>query len=155
MTYEILIKDLPAQPALVIRRAVSMDSQPVGAAFAEIFPRIASYLERIGAVPGGAPFARFDGAGAGSFDIAGGIPVAEAIPGDGEIVATELPAGAAAVTWHIGPYEGLMDAHQAMEAWLGESGHRSNGPCWEVYWTNPSEEPDPEKWQTELVWPIV
>ncbi len=52
---------------------------------------------------------------------------------------------------HVGPYEDLHLAHRAAEKWLPENGLQSSGPAWEVYVTDPGDEPDPGKWRTEVV----
>ena len=59
-----------------------------------------------------------------------------------------------ATTVHMGPYDRLPDAHDALHVWLRENARDSAGPQWEVYWTDPGLEPDPSKWKTELMWPI-
>ena len=71
-----------------------------------------------------------------------------ATPGD------VLPGGWVAVTWHVGPYEGLPHAHHAIIDWLADTGHEAAGAPWEVYWTDPSEVPDPAAWRTEVFHPI-
>jgi hypothetical protein len=40
-------------------------------------------------------------------------------------------------------------------AYLDEHGLERRGAPWEEYWTDPGMEPDPAKWRTKLVWPIV
>jgi effector-binding domain-containing protein len=42
----------------------------------------------------------------------------------------------------------------ALEAWIAEQGRRPAGAPWEVYWSDPREEPDSARWRTEIVWPI-
>ena len=153
MTYEVLIKELPAQPTLAIRRPVRRGA--VGAALGEMLPAVRAVLERAGVAPAGPPYARFDAVDDEVLDLEAGVPVAEALRGDGEVVAGELPAGPAAVTWHPGPYEGLPEAHRAILDWLADQGRRASGVSWEVYWTDPADEPDPTKWQTEVVQPLA
>ena len=88
-------------------------------------------------------------------DIEGGLPVASPLPSEGRIVSGTLPAGDVATTIHLGPYDRLPEAHDALHTWLSEHRKNSAGPQWEVYWTDPGLEPDPSKWKTELMWPIA
>ena len=55
---------------------------------------------------------------------------------------------------HVGPYEKLGEAYAAMENYLKENGLESAGPPMEIYWSDPQEEKDTSKLQTELIWPI-
>ncbi len=72
---------------------------------------------------------------------------------DGIQLAT-LPAGEGAVTIHTGSYDGLPDAHAAMDQFLDEHGLVKDGAAREVYVTDPGEVPDPAQWKTQIVWPV-
>jgi effector-binding domain-containing protein len=119
-----------------------------------VFPEVASYLEGTGTSPAGPPFARFFDYTEDEADFEAGFPVAEPVPGEGRIAAGELPGGLAAVTTHIGPYEGLQNTHASMGEWVLANGHDPAGPVWEVYMTDPREELDRSKWRTEVFWPL-
>lgn len=72
---------------------------------------------------------------------------------DGMFVDT-LPACEAAVTIHTGPYDGLADAHAAVEQFVDEHKLVKDGAAREVYLTDPGEVPDPAQWKTQLIWPV-
>jgi hypothetical protein len=55
-------------------------------------------------------------------------------------------------TW--GPYEDVAKAYAACRAWLDDHGLEPAGPHWEVYRTDPSTEPDPARWRTDVVLPF-
>jgi effector-binding domain-containing protein len=76
------------------------------------------------------------------------------VEGTGRVKASELPAGKAVVTCHVGPYEALPTSHARLEAWLKAQSLESRGGFWETYLTDPGIEPDPSKWRTLLVWPV-
>ena len=59
------------------------------------------------------------------------------------------------MTIHAGPYEGLGEAHKALERWIDEQGLAAAGPAWELYLTDPGEVPDPADWQTKVVCPVT
>lgn len=119
-----------------------------------MLPEVASYLEGAGASPAGAPFARFFDYAEDEADFEAGFPLSEPVSGEGRIAAGELPGGLAAVTTHIGPYEGLQDTHAAMGEWVLANGHDPSGPVWEIYLTGPVDEEDSSEWRTEVVWPL-
>jgi DNA-binding transcriptional MerR regulator len=60
----------------------------------------------------------------------------------------------AVVHRHVGPYERLHETYAALEQALAAAGTRPSGPAREIYETDPQEEPDPELWVTEIVWPV-
>lgn len=62
-----------------------------------------------------------------------GVELESPFAGDGDVVASALPAGAVATTTHLGPYSRLGDAHRAIQDWCAAQGHAMGGPCWEIY----------------------
>jgi effector-binding domain-containing protein len=78
-----------------------------------------------------------------------GVEVTGPFPASGRVVPSVLPAGAAAMTVHRGPYAGLDRAHRAVRDWCGAHGHVLSGLRWEVYgdWHE-----DPAELETEVYW---
>jgi effector-binding domain-containing protein len=76
-----------------------------------------------------------------------GVELAQPCPLTGRVVASTLPAGAAATTVHYGPYAGLEQAHRAVVDWCAANGRRRAGPRWEVYGPHDA---DPAKVWTEV-----
>lgn len=62
-----------------------------------------------------------------------GVLLSQSCPLTGQVVASALPAGRAAMTVHRGPYSGLGAAHQAVQDWCAAHGLRMAGPRWEIY----------------------
>jgi effector-binding domain-containing protein len=93
----------------------------------------------------------------GEMDVEFCIPLSAAAPGDGPVQAGTLPAGRYATLIHTGHYEGLRDATGYLLKWGEEQGLRwqtDPGGEWrarlETYLTDPSQEPNPALWETEL-----
>jgi effector-binding domain-containing protein len=95
-------------------------------------------------------------------EIETGVPVADPVPGEGRVFMGVLPAGRYATLTHIGPYDDLIDANEALQQWAREQrlewamsetdeGDRFESR-FEVYVTDPGDEPNPEKWETEVVY---
>jgi effector-binding domain-containing protein len=152
MAYEVEIKDLPAQAVLTIRRTTTPGR--MSEAFDEIYPQVAAYAAERGAKPAGPPFALYHAYGDEEVDLEAGIPVETAVEGSDRIISRELPAGRAAVAWHVGPYDTIGEAHEFLDGWVHGQGMDHVGAPWEVYWTDPSEEPDSSNWRTEVGYPI-
>jgi len=52
---------------------------------------------------------------------------------DGEVVQSATPAGTVASVTHLGPYDGLGAAHEAVRRFCAANGHGLAGPSWEIY----------------------
>jgi len=80
-----------------------------------------------------------------------GIEAPADFQGQDRVESSSTPAGLAARTVHMGPYERLGDAHEALRRWCAEHGHHTVGPVWEVYgeWND-----DTSKLRTEVYYLI-
>jgi effector-binding domain-containing protein len=152
-------EDRKPQPVLSIRANVRVAQ--LTEAQGESLQALWSFMERRGVTPAGPPYVRYHTFGETEADLETGIPVAEAVAGEGRIAAGELPGGAAITTWHLGSHDGLADAYGRLGSWLQANGRDADGAAWEVYWwIDPSVEPDPAawpaptEWRTQLVQPI-
>jgi effector-binding domain-containing protein len=152
MSYKVEVKELKPQPMVSVRGSCRVAE--IGPILKEILLEVFYYLDKGGVKPSGPPFTRYHHYDGTNCEIEAGFPVPEPQEGEGRIEPGELPGGSAAATIHVGPYEMLPDAHDALDAWMNENGRRSRGPQWECYITDPGKEPDPWKRETELLWPI-
>ncbi|MCI0395723.1 MAG: GyrI-like domain-containing protein [Chloroflexi bacterium] len=152
------------QPYGAIRTQVSI---PFGAVLPPLWGELFTWLGRQGIAPAGAPFIRYLTTDmTKKLDIEVGVPVAAAVPGEERITAGVFLAGRYAVTVYTGPYDGLVEATAQFLAWAEENGvvwqktsTAEHDELWiariEFYLTDPAEEPDPEKWQTELAFLVA
>lgn len=83
-----------------------------------------------------------------------GIPVDNVRSTRGRIMATESPGGKAVKAIYFGPYEGIGVAHEAIDKYVKLNGLEIAGPPWDVYITDPATEPDPNKWETHVLYPV-
>jgi AraC family transcriptional regulator len=146
-------KELDEQPILYIRRQVRRTELPQF--FAECYPRLYGHGAQAGLAIAGQPAARYITVGPGQWTVDAVMPLRSPAATEGEITAGTLQGGPAAVAIHMGPYEQLEGTYRAVEKWIAERGYRHNGPPWEVYVTDPGQEPDSSKWKTEVYWPIA
>lgn len=146
------LERVSAQPTLSLRLRVS--PRALSSALGEAFGAIYKHATGVGAVISGPPYCRYHGMGEGEFDIEAGMPVLRMVGGVGDISPGALPGGLMATVWHLGPYEALGDTHEALAAWAGEQGYTFAGGPWEVYVTDPGEEPDPQRWKTRIYLPL-
>lgn len=82
------------------------------------------------------------------------IPLAEAIEGEGVIKSVMSPGGKVVRTVHWGAYEDIGPAHDAAAKYIEVLKLEMAGAPWEVYITDPTQEPDTTKWETVVYYPI-
>jgi AraC family transcriptional regulator len=152
-TLSIERRHLPEQPILIVRRRPARHE--LSSAIAEGVGKVFTYAQSRGLALAGHPFTRYLSTGPGLFTIEVGFRFADAVRGEGEIESGVLPAGAAAVGVHAGPYDQLGETYAAIERWIETNGTRPAGAPWEWYVTDPGEHPDPADWRTEVYWPVA
>jgi effector-binding domain-containing protein len=119
-----------------------------------------AWLRQHGIAPAGAPFIRYRVIDmSAQLDIELGVPVARAVSGDDRIRADELPAGRYATLIYADVRRGIeanaalleWGARQGLvwDSWTAENGE-AFGARLESYLTDPQDEPDLAKWETEV-----
>jgi effector-binding domain-containing protein len=151
LTYHCELIDRPAQPVLAIRTRTTIQALP--AFVGEAYGAIAQYLGQLGQAPAGAPFAAYYNMDMQDLDMAAGFPVARPLPAQGKMQPGEIPGGRAAMCLHVGPYNQISAAYQALGEWMQAHGHEATGVAYEFYLNSPDEVP-PEALQTQVVFPI-
>jgi effector-binding domain-containing protein len=120
---------------------------------ATTYEAVARVLAGQGSRPAGPPFARYRQIPGEQFEAEAGFPVAAAIEREGDVHPSSLPGGTVATTMHVGPYDTMEPAYAALASWVAEHDGEPRGDAWEVYLSDPVEEPDPAIWRTEIVQP--
>jgi effector-binding domain-containing protein len=147
------------QPYVAVSGLVTMGT--VSAA-ADRIPDLFGWLGTRGIVPAGAPFLKYTVIDMDrEMEIEAGVPVTTPVAGAGDVFGATLPGGRYATVTHVGSFDGLVAATAGLLAWAERQGLAWDmtptpaGERWgcrlEVYRTNPAEEPDPDKWETDLV----
>ncbi len=123
-------------------------------AMGRIFQSVMTAIHEQGVEPASQPFARYHSMGE-TIDFEAGVIVKTAIQATDHVKPGELPAGPAAIAIHTGAYETLGNTHAAMRRWLDANPAQvQNGGPIEIYVTDPAEEFDPNKWMTEVIYPL-
>ncbi len=152
------LQDRPEQPTVGIRTQVPMK------AFKKIIPQLLSevfaWTRQHGVAPVGPPFMRFHVINMeGNMDVELGVPVASPVTGDDRVTGGSLPAGRYAALVYTGVRNGIK-ANGALLDWGAAQGltwdrhDTAAGDAfagrYESYLTDPDDEPDPKKWETEV-----
>ena len=145
------IHHLAMRETAVVTVDVAQDALPdaIGGAIGEV----EAAMREAGVGLAGPPFARYLAFGP-TIRAEIGFPVQRPAPQVGRVGPGRLPGGRIASIVHLGSYDGLHETYAHLTRWLGELGLRPTGPLWEVYWSDPEEQPDPTSWRTEIFAPV-
>lgn len=153
--YEVRTKALAPQQVLSTRMRARLAD--LGDAGPRAFGELIAHLGRAQAQPVGPLFALYHGPefDEEAVDVEWCVPVDRPVSGQGHMGGRELPGGTVAYTLHAGPYDALGPAaYAALQSWMQEHGHESDGPPREVYLVGTCQAREPAAYRTELQWPI-
>jgi len=161
MITEPKLESRPARHFIAIRTQVPI---PFGKYIGPLYKETSDWMADRGIPHAGPPIIRYLTTDMSrKLDIEVGWLVAGPVSGDERVSARVLPAGRYATMMYTGSYrgKGLYYATAALLEWAEKNGVRwaksdRDGVEWwdarvELYHTDPEQEPDPKKWQTELV----
>ena len=150
--YQVSARHVEEQPTLAMRGRVKVDD--MSAFLGRAFATVAEQIQHTGLDYAGPPYGRYTPIdGFAEFDVEAGFPVTGAPTPAGDVVVSSLPGGEVAVVEHIGPYDEMVPAYKALTDWVEQHDSSVAGAPWEVYYSDPGEEPDPARWRTEIFQP--
>lgn len=133
----------------------------------EMIPRIYQWLADHGIVPQSGPLYIYRHVGGLEelVDLIVAVPVAGPVEPTSGLMLGSLPSGTYVVGHHVGAPDEIPASHAKVKEWAEAKGHRldvlrdDSGALWtghaEHFLTDPTEEPDPSKWTTELLFKTV
>jgi effector-binding domain-containing protein len=163
MSNEPQIQARAAQHYAAVPATVTVDG--ISAAVDDALPELFGWLAGQGIAPAGPPLIRYLVIDmAGELQIELGVPVAAPVAASGRVQPGALPEGRYAVLRHTGPWDGLVASNAALLQRAREKGiefdtwDTPQGSAWrgraEHYLTDPSQEPDPAKLETDVAFLI-
>ena len=157
MTLEIEVRDIEARPTICVRDKVAR--KEIERRLSVLVPRLRDHLRANDLSPAGQPYARYHNFGPVrrvNVDLEVGLPLPAGADVEGQrpILAGRLPAGPAVVARYEGPYAGIDEAYDALQAWIEERGYEAAAAPWESYLDDLQEAAAEGVWRVDLVWPI-
>ena len=145
-------REIDSRPYLGIRAKAKVEE--LGTILGPLFGEVYGYIQQQGQQPAGMPMTVYHSMDDGTVDFQCGMPVPAPMAGTARIEACELPSGKVATVTHFGPYDELGQTWGDLTAWMESEGLEAAGVPWEVYVTDPGEEPDQSKWRTDIFFPV-
>jgi effector-binding domain-containing protein len=157
MTCEIATRHVPDQAVVSVRgRTDRAHLSPfVGTTFGSLFGR----LQRVGVAPDGDTLVIYHEFEEDGIDAEICVPVAMNV--DLDVLATAglerrvIPGSTVAQTLHVGPYEALAGAYEAVAAWIREQDLESIGPARERYQAGPADGIPETAFRTLIEFPVA
>ena len=158
------IVEWPGRPYVAIVAHVTMAT--LGTEVPPLNGEVFRWLAERGAEPAGAPFWKYNVIDMDrELEIEAGVTVPQPLVGDGRVVSGTLPAGRYATLIHVGHPSELAGATSTLLDWAAgqgltwdmspdEAGERW-GSRLEIYLTDPSQEPDMSKRETQLAFRLA
>lgn len=153
----------PAQPYVGLTGHVTMSSiHRIG----ELMPPLFAFLAARGITPVDPPFWKYNVLDMErELEIEAGVPIAEPVEGADGVSSGVLPAGRYVSVTHVGHPDELEAVTGDLLRWADEQGLRFDradspaGDAWacrlEIYKSDPEQEPDMTKWETELAFKLA
>ena len=154
MTYSIEITPVHQRTLAVLRFHIRLNEMHMmSSRISHAFDVVANHLVASGTTPIGPAVASYrqypDG-----FDVFAGFPVPDSYKPGEEVTTVEVGGCETAHTTHMGSYDSLPDAYQAIRTGVKVKGKRLSHrqPMWEEYWSD-NHSPT-ENHRTEIFWPV-
>ena len=152
MAYQVESRELT--PELLASVIVECPMADLPRVMPESFGRVWEVITAQGVRPTGGAVALYHKYGEDSVRVEIGFTVATEIRADQGVSPSRLPGGLVLTTAHVGRYEEIGPAYQAIQVHAANSGLVLTESMWEVYLTDPVVEPDLSKHVTEIYWPV-
>ena len=151
-TYEILEKTVEPFGIAVIRDTITMDE--IGKTLEINYGEIMTLLKKQKVECTGPPMAISMAWEPTRWDFEAAIPVSKEIKPEGRVQYKQSYQGKVIYVVYTGPYDKTEKAYLDLDNYVKENKLEEAAGPWEVYITDPSTEPDPNKWITEIYFPV-
>jgi len=121
----------------------------------EMYSRLMRYIKENNEEIAGSPFAIHHPAEAeGKILLECGLPVNTKLQGEGAISFITLPETKVIVASHFGHFKTVHKTYDEINRHITDNKIEVTGTPWEMYITDPMKEPDQNKWETKVYFPI-
>ncbi len=149
---EIMIKQLPKQHMLTIRKTIDFFSEYAGF-MGGALETILSLIEENGEFPSSGPIVCFHNMELETLDVEIGFQIAQPISSMNEAGARIIPSRTVAAAIDRGPYENQDPTLEELMKWIPEHGYEAAGGIY-YHYMNGEEQPQSE-YLTEMFIPVI
>ncbi len=149
---EVSITDVEGTYAVAFRVQASMEEMET--AMGDAFGKIMQEVGRSGVQMAGSSITIWYEWEGDVFDFDNAIPVANPIDVPKGFQLIKTYTGKVITAQHTGNYNTTQYTWASVENYIKENNLETNGAPWEQYISDPGSEPNPNKWITNLYWPV-
>jgi len=121
----------------------------------KLYAKINTFMDKHNIVSQAAPLVIYHFWSDSIVDLEAGIPIKDStIKGNGKIKLNKINKGYVVTATHYGSYDRLPETYFGINEWMRKNKVTVIGAPWEVYITDPDSEPNPNKWETAIYFPI-
>ncbi len=154
---DIGLEEVEAIPYLGISETLAPEElDQISEKMGSLFGELVSYITENSLEMAGMPMTVYPNWGGDSYEMECAIPVTEGALGDDQrIMLKSTAAGMAVKAVHMGDYHKLDVTHAEVDRYVTDHNLTATGAPFEVYVTDPGNEPDTSKWVTHIYYPVV
>jgi len=150
----IVVEEIPSTTFLGIKRDMQ-GIEGISQAMTEMYGQLMGQMARFKLEATGMPLTVYHNWSEAGFTMECGIPVAEGTQIKSELASVSATqAGNTLKAVHMGDYSNLGSSHDEIGIFIKDNDLAMVGSAWEVYVTDPGQEPDTAKWVTEIYYPV-
>jgi len=149
---EFTIVNLEPHQAIAIRDHSTASG--LGKKYEEIYGELSAIVKKQGLKFKEHPFGLYHSFSQEDVDMEGGFVVDGDPKSEGRMHVMQTYSGKALRADYYGPYTEIQKGWDAAIEYAKENNLETMWPCFEIYVTDPSFEPDSSKWHTEIYLPI-
>ncbi len=121
----------------------------------KLYAEINTFMDSKGIVSQAAPLVIYHFWSDSIVDLEAGIPVKDStLEGNGRIKLNKISKSYVVTAIHYGSYDRLPETYFGINEWMRKNKVTITGVPWEVYVTDPDSEPNPNKWETAIYFPV-
>lgn len=157
-TIEISVEEVEPITYLGINNTFDLTANPeaVSSKIGELYGKIGAYMASKKIEFSGMPLSVYNELSESSWNADLGIPCkAESAVPSGDIIVSSTTGGKVVKGIHMGNYYDQLEAsHNQVQKYMEYNGLEASGNPYEIYVSDPMNEPDTAKWITEVFYPI-
>lgn len=133
----------------------TVDQMQMNNIHGKLFSEINNFMDKSNIISDLAPIVIYHFWSDTLVDIEAGIQVKDSLSiTNSRVKLNYIAKGNYVTATHYGVYERIPETYFSINEWMRKNEVQVIGPPWEVYITDPALEPNPEKWETQINFPI-
>ncbi|MGE0561229.1 MAG: SRPBCC family protein [Flavobacteriales bacterium] len=151
----IVTKQFIEKPQWFLSVRETVDGREIGTIHAKLFSEIGQYMEKNNIPDDLPPLVIYHSWTDTLVDVEAGLLLQDSVGvSSNRIKLNKIPVGNVVMATHYGTYDRIPETYFSINEWMRKNEVQVIGAPWEIYIVDPSIEENPDKWVTEIYFPI-